>query len=191
MSAAILTEEDEAQQRKAWAAETYRGLQAMKYAARNSALKKHLGPKSELSYEWKVALVSRAFHERAALLWGLENLEGVMLKRIVGWMGFKLTPQMVTKHLIKNKNFDAEVLGVIIRSRINPHSGVSEETCEATITSIDDKFFTPEVLIDLFSMVDNGFVQEEVVANKAKEIYDMPQETPNSWVRKTLGIEQW
>lgn len=180
---------DEEQRRKAWAAELYRDLQAMKSAPRNSALKKYLGPKSELGHEWKVSLVSRAFREREAMNWGLEHLEGVMLSRIVSWMGDELTPQMVTKYLIKNENLNTDVLKLIVGSRTTIAAGASKETREATIIGVDKKFFTEEVFIDLFRQVDSEFMREEVVANKAKEVYNMPLETPDSWVRKTLGIE--
>jgi hypothetical protein len=189
----------EEQERKVWAANLYRDLQAMKYAPRNAALKRYFGAKSELSYEWKVSLVSRAFREREALNWGLENLEGVLLTRIIGWMSDKITPKMVTSHLIKNKNFNAEVLEWTLGIETDESSNgvkksrdilfVNKNAREETITSADYKLFTDELLLLLFEQAEKGLTTESVVANKAKEFYGIPQEMPVSWVRKTLGIE--
>lgn len=190
---------EEEQERKIWVADLYRDLQAMKSAPRNAALKRYFGPKSELNHEWKVSLVSRAFREREALNWGLENLEGVLLTRIIGWMSDKITPNMVTSHLVKNKNFNTEVLEWTLGIETDKSSNgvkknrdilfVNKNAREETITSADYKLFTDELLLLLFEQAEKGLTTESVVANKAKELYGIPQEMPVSWVRKTLGIE--
>ena len=178
----------EEQVQKAWAAGTYMKLQELNVGPRNTALKKYFGPKSALSHDMKVALVDRAFREREAMNWGLMNLEGIRLTRIVSWMGSKLTPKMVTDYLLKNKHFNTGVLEVATGYK-HPTVSLSRESRETIVLHANKEFFTEELFTRLFEQADELVISQTVVADKAKEFYGMAPETPVSWVRKMLGID--
>lgn len=131
-------------------------------------------------FQIKEQLASKLFRITPIGLWGLENLEGKKLSTLAHVSALKVSE---AESLAKNVNLTWDICYHILRY----HNGFSVVAKGVFLKNLNEEVFDKDFAFNLVSSLPNlKSINEGIVVNRLKKIFDLDPSLPNSWVLKMV-----